>query len=153
MLTTKQKNLLRSAFRTTLRKFADPRRTTVETFVDWVQRATSKVHAMAKRYNIQDRQEKHLRLKWEWAGHVVRMDHRRWSRRTLLWKGEDSFATTAARASVGRPRLRWEDELDAFANAKGWTSWQIVARNWSTAEWNKCRHDFVHFILKEDVIS
>ena len=147
VLTKKQKSLLRSTFRTMLRRSAGPRRMSAETYIDWVKRATRRIETLVHDHNIEDWVNKHLRLKWGWAGHVVRMDHRRWARRTLLWKGEDSFTTAAMRPHVGRPRLRWEDDSARFAKLTGWASWTTYARNCITGDWNAHSAEFVRFFF------
>ncbi|KAJ4441871.1 hypothetical protein ANN_11731 [Periplaneta americana] len=42
-------------------------------------------------------------LKWKWGGHVVRMDHRRWTHRLTLWDPR------IGRRRVGRQTTRWAD--------------------------------------------
>ncbi|KAG7311162.1 hypothetical protein JYU34_002159 [Plutella xylostella] len=47
-------------------------------------------------------------MKWQWAGHIMRCEDNRWTRLTTEWIPRDG------KRSVGRPRIRWSDELKAF---------------------------------------
>lgn len=42
--------------------------------------------------------------KFNWAGHVARMDQNRWPKKLLYWNPE-------MKRSSGRPKRRWEDEI------------------------------------------
>lgn len=55
------------------------------------------------------------RLKWKWAGHVARMNNSRWAKKITEWTPLNK------KRSVGRPRIRWCDELVKGAGV-----------NWST---------------------
>ncbi|KAJ4434669.1 hypothetical protein ANN_23237 [Periplaneta americana] len=54
-------------------------------------------------------------LKWKWGGHVVRMDHRRWTHRLTLWDPR------IGRRRVGRQTTRWADFFKKKTEAH-WTS-------------------------------
>ncbi|KAJ4437195.1 hypothetical protein ANN_17330 [Periplaneta americana] len=54
-------------------------------------------------------------LKWKWGGHVVRMDHRRWTHRLTLWDPR------IGRRRVGRQTTRWADFFKKKAGPH-WTS-------------------------------
>jgi hypothetical protein len=60
------------------------------------------------------------RLKW--TDHVVRMDQQRPAKRILNAKPE-------GRRKGGRPKLRWEDEVDNDVKALGERNWKNLARN------------------------
>ncbi|KAG7301234.1 hypothetical protein JYU34_014132 [Plutella xylostella] len=49
------------------------------------------------------------RLKWKWAGHVMRLGDGRWTREVTEWSPRQ------ARRRRGRPRVRWRDELEQFS--------------------------------------
>ena len=51
------------------------------------------------------------RRKWDWAGHVSRMRDGRWAILSMQWVPEDGPPRR------GRPRRRWQDELDAHGMA------------------------------------
>ncbi|GBP37018.1 Putative uncharacterized transposon-derived protein F52C9.6 [Eumeta japonica] len=68
-----------------------------------------------------------LKLKWKWAGHVVRYTDRRWTARVTLWNGP------TGKRSRGRPPTRWEDDLRQIAGP----NWTDIARDrdvWASLE-------------------
>ena len=84
---------------------------------------------------ITDVGKKAARLKWDWAGHVSRMQNDRWAKVSTQWVPADG------RRRRGRPKKRWRDDLDAHCN--GWfevalekTTWKDVgeafAQQWDT---------------------
>ena len=58
------------------------------------------------------------KLKWEWAGHVARMNDNRWTARVTQWTPRGH---TRGR---GRPRTRWRDDLE-----KTQRHWQRLAQD------------------------
>ena len=60
------------------------------------------------------------RLKW--AGHVIRMEEQRPTRRVLV-------AVVERRRQRGRPKLRWEDGVMEDARKMGERNWRNAARN------------------------
>ncbi|XP_047995316.1 uncharacterized protein LOC125233366 [Leguminivora glycinivorella] len=56
---------------------------------------------------IADVGEKTARLKWDWAGHVCRMHQDRWANISTMWM-------PTKKQGRGRPRRRWQDDLDTF---------------------------------------
>ncbi|KAG7311380.1 hypothetical protein JYU34_002422 [Plutella xylostella] len=70
------------------------------------------------------------KLKWQWAGHVMRIKDQRWTKLTTEWIPRDG------RRGVGRPLMRWSDELRAFHPL-----WWRFAHN--RAAWNKMAKIFI----------
>ncbi|CAH2108571.1 unnamed protein product [Euphydryas editha] len=67
------------------------------------------------------------KLKWKWAGHVVRSTDQRWTTRVTSWSGPPG------RRSRGRPLTRWEDDLRRTAGP----DWRDVAQDrdtWASLE-------------------
>jgi hypothetical protein len=58
-------------------------------------------------------------LKWRWAGHAVRLDHRRWAHATTLWDPRNRLR------GPGRPTTRWADDMKKQAG----NLWTRTARN------------------------
>ena len=54
--------------------------TQVETWVEWIQRATGKAVHEARKANVADWVEEQRKRKWRWAGHVIRRADGRWSK-------------------------------------------------------------------------
>ena len=102
----------------------------VETWQEWIKRATNLAAEAAKKAGVVDWVEEQRRRKWRWAGHVARREDGRWSRRLLDWE------PPMGRRSWGRPALRWSDSLTQFAKTKDET-WKRTARDrmkWSSWE-------------------
>ena len=84
----------------------------------------------SKKAGVVDWVEEQRRRKWRWAGHVVRREDGRWSKRLLTWE------PAMGRRSWGRPVLRWADALSQFAKAKKF-NWLEAAKdrgNWGALE-------------------
>ena len=57
---------------------------------------------------IADVGHRSAKLKWDWAGHIHRLDQDRWARIVMQWVPDDE------RRRRGRPRKRWRGNMDAF---------------------------------------
>ena len=70
------------------------------------------------------------RLKWRWAGHVVRRNDSRWAVRMLHW------IPHGGERRRGRPATRWEDELEQFAKSQGlkWETCALDRNLWAALE-------------------
>jgi hypothetical protein len=134
LLTQNEKRLLRSTQNHMLRRIAGPRRAPDELWIDWIKRSTPAAKKLAAEAGIRFWISAHLRSKWSWAGHVVRMDATRLARRATEWRdskwqAEESMnpASTRLRRPGCSRWFRWEDELKQYAAISGWSSWQDVA--------------------------
>ena len=70
--------------------------------------------------------------KWRWAGHAARREDGRWGTRLIEW------VPSGKRPKKGRPKARWEDELDDFlCQARGASKgdWRLLAG--CREEWEK----------------
>ena len=72
-----------------------------------------------KRTRVTDIARQISRLKWQWAGHIVRRTDGRWGRKVLEWRPR------TGNRSVGRPPTRWTDDLTKIAGSR----WMQVASN------------------------
>ncbi|CAH2241367.1 jg15566 [Pararge aegeria aegeria] len=52
------------------------------------------------------------KLKWQWAGHIVRSTDGRWGLKVLKWRPR------TGKRSVGRPRTRWTDDIRRVAGSR-----------------------------------
>ena len=136
LLTKNEKRLLESAQNNMLRRIAGPRRRPEEQWIDWIKRSTRAARKSAKTAGIRFWLEAHLKAKWTWAGHVLRMDPLRLACRSTQWR--DSVWWTAEQALPSSLRMhrphrtrwfRWEDELRRYAADRCWSSWQSVAQH------------------------
>ena len=151
LLTKSEKRLLQSTQLNMLRRIAGPRRRPEEDWVEWVKRSTRAARKAAKQSGIRFWLEAHLRSKWCWAGHVMRMNENRLARRAAVWR--DSVWQAAEvndlppRLRIRRPcRTRWfryEDELRRFAAHLGCTPWQDLAQHRDS--WLDSCSDFIKY--------
>lgn len=66
-----------------------------------------------------------MRLKWNWAGHVARMQNNRWTKRLIEWRPR------ADKRSRDRPPTRWTDDIKRIVNnwihsAQNSQKWQEI---------------------------
>lgn len=61
--------------------------------------------AVRRKSKIVDCRYRIKKLKFDYAGHVIRGEEGRWERKALFWIPRDK------KRKVGRPKLRWEDEI------------------------------------------
>ncbi|CAG4987883.1 unnamed protein product [Colias eurytheme] len=69
------------------------------------------------------------RLKWRWAGHLVR-GHDKWSKRVTWWYPREG------KRKRGRPQKRWDDDVRQVAGA----TWNRVAQE--RKEWKRLEEAF-----------
>ena len=70
-----------------------------------------------RRTKVADIARRISKLKWQWAGHIVRRSDGRWGKKLLEWRPRTS------KRSVGRPPARWTDDLVKIAGSR----WMQVA--------------------------
>ena len=134
LLTQSEKRLLCTTQHAMLRRIAGPRRAPEEPWVDWTKQSTKRAVAAAKESGIKLWLQAHLKNKWCWAGHVLRMTPGRLARRAVEWRDCSWQATEyqlpvqlRTRRPCRKRWFRWEDDLRNSANRNGWTFWQEVA--------------------------
>jgi hypothetical protein len=158
-ITQKEKNLLSTTQNRMLRRIAGPNRRPHEMWVDWIKRSTRVAKALAKDAKVRFWVDAHLRAKYNWAGHVARMEEGRLAKRgsewrdSVWWLAEQALPASLRYHRHGRTRwFRWEDEFKRFASHCGWTAWQDVARRRDNAgkplEWSFKCVEFIKFALK-----
>ncbi|KAG6462790.1 hypothetical protein O3G_MSEX013475 [Manduca sexta] len=65
------------------------------------------------------------KLKWEWAGHMLRNSKNKWTKDVTMWYSRDG------KRRQGRQNIRWEDDIKKIAGP----TWQRKAANrklWKT---------------------
>ena len=109
----------------------------LEDWVSYIVRATHEVEMVSDAAGVADWVLEQRRRKWRWAGHVARMGDRRWTKLLLDWcpSGDGT-------RRVGRPTMRWEDNLEEFAERR------LEGRRWTEAAkdrtlWKGLEADFV----------
>ena len=140
-LTVAEKQQLRGVERSMLRRFAGPRRGPGEDWLVWIKRATKLAVDAAEQAGVQSWVHQHLCAKWNWAGHVARMESYRedsWAFRTTFWRGSAWRAENKPGSALHslrplRPRpgrwLRWEDEIAHYVENCGQGNWREAARD------------------------
>ena len=127
LLTQREKQMLKTTQHAMLRRIAGPRRRPDKEWVQWIKRSARVAVARAKEAGIRLWQTAHLKSKWCWAGHVLRMDPERIACSAVEWRDSRWQATensVTASLRMGRPLrerwFRWEDELHEYANHCVW---------------------------------
>ena len=67
---------------------------------------------------VTDVMERIALLKWNWAGHIARMNDDRWTKTIMQWR-------PPMKRPMGRPPERWTNDIKRMAGA----TWQQVAMN------------------------
>ena len=75
------------------------------------------------RTKCEDVLEKIGKLKWRWAGKVMRQSDERWTKRVSEWTPREG------KRKRGRPRKRWASDLEDFKN--DWHRFVYDKNSWS----------------------
>ncbi|CAH2085381.1 unnamed protein product [Euphydryas editha] len=78
-----------------------------------------------RRTKVTDIALKVCKLKWQWAGHIVRRTDNRWGKKVLEWRPR------LGKRSTGRPPTRWTDDLKKTAGNR----W--IQRAQDRVEWRR----------------
>ena len=160
LLTVNEKRLLESAQNCMLGKIAGPRRRPQEEWLDWVTRSTRAARKAAESAGIRMWLQAHLKAKWGWAGHVLRMDPDRLASRALQWRDSEWWAIemeVSATLRLHRPHrtrwFRWEDDLRRYAAEHMSGSWQSEAQKRNSKgcaqDWKDHCNSFIKFVKKK----
>jgi hypothetical protein len=84
-----------------------------------------------KRTQVTDVIQRIASLKWRWAGHVARSSDEKWTKKLLIWRPRES------KRSVGRPQLRWRDDIVGHVGI----SWMRIAED--RKRWRQMEEAFV----------
>ena len=99
-----------------------------EEWPDFMKRAAAVITETGREYGLVGWVTTHRRRKWQLAGKLARATDDRWSHHILKWQPQHGHGR-----SVGRPRTRWTDPLEALAGG----DWMTLARDvsqWDAAE-------------------
>ena len=81
-----------------------------------------------KQTQIKDIMVKIKEAKWRWAGHVMRRDDNRWTRRVTEWQLRNGKRTR------GRQKRRWRDDLTTYMGPVPWTRLARDHQTWQNHE-------------------
>ena len=153
ILTVSERRALTSAQNSMLRRIAGLRRKEDQDWPEWIRTSTHRARSAARHAGVRFWEAEQLRKKWEWAGHVARMDSARIARRVMEWrdaewqKSEQDHMSHRHSLRICRPFrthwFRWEDQLRKMAQSSGWDSWKSLARQKDV--WALAKKDFVNF--------
>jgi hypothetical protein len=121
-----------------------------EPWSDTMRRMRERVQSAMVQCGVQTWSHDALARKWRWAGKVARMSEDRWPKRVATWDPRDvpqhgALGRTSRRR--GRPRRRWEDDLNEFSLFLGRNTWWEVASGCHDAEqWEALLSDFVRYV-------
>ena len=109
-------------------------------WVDWVQRATRKAQAIARRQGVDDWRHLHKKRKWLWAGEVARMATHSLVFRVTFWRDarwQEIVNESSSRLlrPLRRRWMKWEDSLRRHCSVHGLGSWIQAAGHileWAT---------------------
>ena len=121
---------LQTTRRRMLRKIYQARRQPSETWVEYVRRATHAAEDKATSLGYQCWTVARKKCKWQFAGETARSSLQKWSTRLLAWRPWHRIRPSRR---VGRPHLRWADELIACAGSN-WISHAHDQSLWSLVQ-------------------
>ena len=108
-LTTTRRRMLRLMFGF---KWIPTGENEVEAYVSWIKQATHKAEKLMERAGAEDWVLAHRRRKFIFAGCTVRRADKRWNQQLLYWS-----PPSCRGRRVGRPALRWDDDLVELAGS------------------------------------
>ena len=93
-----------------------------------------RMHALKVR-NSEIRKQTHVKdiilkikeAKWRWAGHLMRKDDNRWTKRMTEWQPR------CGQRGRGRQKLRWRDDITSYAGTT-WTRLAQDRKQWKNHE-------------------
>ena len=84
-----------------------------EDWFEYIKRSTKEANEHMEKHNVKCWIEVHKRQKWRMARRIITLPAKKLNRRVFNWHpGLDN--TIRARRQVGRPKRRWEDDLNEF---------------------------------------
>ena len=115
----------------------------LETWTEWVQRATRTAESYMGQFNIDDWITIHRRSKWRCATRIAKQEDTRWTKRAALWEPE--VRTHTAKRRWGRQHKRWTDDIQEYLTKTHTStpkSWKVLAADETT--WKKLEEGYVH---------
>jgi len=138
-MTTQREQALRVAQRRMLRKIVQVAKLKTddeeEEWVNYILRSTRIAERCMEEAGIESWVGAQRRRKLRWAGHLARLQDRRWTQLALYW-------TPSGHRRVGRPLSRWEDSLVEFFRTSGQdVAWYVQAQD--RTAWRMLEESFV----------
>ena len=89
-----------------------------EAWIEFIKRSTTEAEEHMEKYKIPCWIELHSRTKWRMAPSIVFLNDKRWNKRVFDWHLGLDTSIRAGR-QIGRPKRRWEDDLNEFLKMEG----------------------------------
>ena len=133
-----------------------------EEWVEFIKRSTKDAEEHMKKHKLPCWGEVHKRTKWRMARRIITLPQKRWNKRVFEWQpGLDPAFRT--KRSVGRPKRRWEDDLNEFTKTeegqdkaqyelKNNNSWMNEIKDYQKWKENEewfSKNRRVHFVVEE----
>ena len=122
-----------------------------EDWIEYIKRSTKEAEEHVEKQKNPYWIETHRRLKWRMARGIASLHEKRWTKRIFDWHpGPDTRIKT--RRQVGRPKRRWEDDLNEFLKTEETqekTKYDLMNNNsWMTEakkykEWKEKEDEFM----------
>ena len=148
-LRTTQRQMMRMILGTCRKPGGNNGTDELETYVEWVQRATKEAERLMEKYNVREWTWQQRDRLWRWASKVAHSKDGRWSHEVLHWD-------PIGQRPKGRPRARWTDQLTSFLKRKlgrdiGAYDWIELAKN--SKIWKDLREEFCNFQSAEPSVA
>ena len=131
---------------------------------EWIdfKRSTEEAEEHMKKHKLPCWIEVHKRTNWRMARRIITLPQSRWNKRVFQWQpGLDP--TLRTKRSVGRPKRRWEDDLNEFTkteeghdkaqyefkNSNSWMNEIKDYQKWKESEEWFSKNSRVHFGVEE----
>ena len=89
-----------------------------EEWIEFIKRSTKEAEEHMEKHKIPCWIELHRRTKWRMARRIVFLNDKRWNKRVFDWHPGLDTNIRAGR-QIGRPKRRWEDDLNDFLKMEG----------------------------------
>ena len=96
-----------------MRKWIQLRLKKKEDWIDYIKRSTEDAMEKMERAKIRCWDRTHKKMKWTLALRIATSPSERWPKKTAEWNPDLSSRYGTNRA-IGRPRKRWEDDINEF---------------------------------------
>ena len=114
-----------------------------------MQRMKIKVSNALHSYFVESWDKVILERKWSWANRILGMSDSRWARRISYYDALQTMQDGQIlpnKRKRRRPRMTWEDDLNAYAYYHGYSTWQDFGKDF-VHDWTFWKADFINFTL------
>jgi hypothetical protein len=102
---------------------------TLEPWVDWIRRSTHEAEEKMKKLKMEDWVTLQRRRKWRWAHKIATTTTDSWNVLALTWDPGHRQRTNLFSRRVGRPKVRWADDIKHFIYRKVYNTTPHISLN------------------------